>query len=92
MSETSPTAAAVTAPDLDATTHETSLARFLDRVDRPGVCVRCGAATDSRAQDWASYGQVDRISGKVTITGGIFCAPCVGSWNEWMSAGRERHS
>ena len=88
MNETSPTAAAVAAPDIDATTHETSLEGFLERVDRPGVCVRCGAATDSRTDDWASYGQVDRISGKVTITGGIFCALCVGSWNEWMIAGR----
>ena len=88
MSETSPAAAAVTAPDLDATTHETSLEGFLERVARPGVCVRCGAATDSRAQDWASIGQVDRNSGKVTITGGIFCGPCVGSWNQWMIAGR----
>jgi len=91
MSETSPSAAAVAAPDLDATTHETSLEGFLERVARPGVCVRCGAATDSRTEDWASIGQVDRISGKVTITGGIFCAPCVGSWNEWMIAGRKKH-
>ncbi len=92
MNKTSPTAAAVAAPDLDATTHETSLARFLDKVDRPGACVRCGEPTDSGTEDWASYGQVDRISGRVTITGGIFCAPCVGSWNQWMSDGRRTRS
>lgn len=92
MVATSPAAAAVAAPDLDATTHETSLARFLDKVDRPGACVRCGEPTDSRSKDWASYGQVDRISGRVTITGGIFCAACVGSWHEWMSAGRGTRS
>lgn len=93
MDEETPRAAATRAPELDSinlegTTVEHDLGRFLGAVEEGGSCIRCSRAVDPNSDDWSSFGQVDTINQRLTITGGLFCKPCVEGWNQWMSDGR----
>jgi hypothetical protein len=52
-------------------------------------CVRCSGEINDK-DDWCSIAQVLLILKKPAITGGAICAPCYGSWQEWMEGGEER--
>jgi|10_taG_2_1085330.scaffolds.fasta_scaffold213328_2 hypothetical protein len=51
-------------------------------------CVRCSSEINDD-DDWCSIAQVLLIMNKPAITGGAICAPCYGSWQDWMREANE---